>query len=208
LPRRKTPKTRHITEKTNTRNRVTVKRTRPTQHKLSAVIVVDLDLTLIDETNKAYPRMEIFLAKLFDSFSHVILWSAGNIEHIKQFIEQYPTVNKFFMKIARLHNNTKHSSYIDSFIKRKNIWPYVLIDDRLINLETGDYDIAVDVKKYYREHIRDNNIYINYELLFTDLMYNIRVWNTNPYPTTNRNYSKISKIKKLALNSDCESDGE
>lgn len=178
------------------------------QKSNAAVIVLDLDNTLIDNKYVAFPRLDNFLRILFDKYT-VVLWTAGNETHVNEFIKTTPIANKFKLKISKLINNTKNASFVDKYLKNKNIVPYVLIDDTVEYFRTGDYDINIDAKRYMRLNPKDKSIYMNYQQLLNDTERFINKWwikqNHSYLKTKAKNSMKTNtKSSIITINSDDE----
>ncbi|MBT0716647.1 38K protein [Dolichomitus sp. PSUC_FEM 10030005] len=171
-----------------------------------AVIVLDLDDTLIDKKNQLFPRVGEFLRKIFMQ-NIVILWTAGNDVHAEAFLKQNPALDKFKRIIAGLHQGTKDAHYVDTMIRKKNIYPYVLIDDNPRYFVSGDYDVTINVMKYYRSGENLSN-YILYNDILCDVVDKINAWykkrknNRKVTPTTRKNTNR----QRIELASDYETD--
>lgn len=141
------------------------------------IIVVDLDDTLIDETNREFDGADHFIGTLSKKYK-LVLWTAGNAVHAKMFIEQFSQANKFTKVLYGLYNKTKSVSLIRRQLPITT-GPYILIDDSVHNLHTGGYDITIDVKKYnYIPATKkfSKMKFINYKALLEDLEELVDVW--------------------------------
>lgn len=146
---------------------------RKTVSGANAIVVLDLDDTLIDSKCRPFPHLSGFLNKLLRAYT-VVLWTAGNRAHAEKFIESTPAADKFHTVITGLlSDNSKRAERVDRIFSQKNIIPYVLIDDRSDYFKTGNYDINVNVTNYYT---RGKVFYIDYDRLLYDLHERVRAW--------------------------------
>lgn len=175
------------------------------------VIVLDLDLTLIDDSFKPYPQMLNFLKKMFNNFAHIVIWTAGNNVHLEKFLESLPPTmaKKFDYKIHDLINSTKNSAFVRNFYKNQNKNPFILIDDNKKILNTGGYDIVINVSNYQnsnRFNVKKN--YINYNGLYNDLMKKIKLWEGGGGGGSSSSKKKLIIAAKEKEEDDIASDNE
>jgi hypothetical protein len=155
-----------------------------------AIIVLDLDGTLIDKQNYGYPNVVKFLTNLQTITKHVYLclWTMGNDVHCEIAIaENFPMIT---------FDEVRCGSYCDLVGKpvtviRKNvsnpncfIGPTIIIDDLDENLAPSQYDIVKDVKKYYK--IQNGKIIVDYKQLYQDLLSNYHDWIGEKQNATNK----------------------
>lgn len=170
-----------------------------------AVIVLDLDDTLIDKQNQLFPRVGEFLKILFAQ-NIVILWTAGNDVHAETFLKHHPALNKFKRVIAGLYQGAKDASYVDTLIRKKNIYPYILIDDNPRYFVSGDYDITINAMEYYKSGER-SSYYIRYNDILRDTINKINAWYKKRKSATSGTAARVnSSVKRgrVELASDYE----
>jgi ribonucleotide monophosphatase NagD (HAD superfamily) len=146
-----------------------------------AIIVLDLDGTLIDQHNSAYPNAKKFIINLQNLTKdvYICLWTMGNDVHCEKAIEDH------FSTIA--FNDIRCGAYCDLEGKpitvvrkyvnnpRAFIGPTIIIDDLDTNLNPTQYDIIKDVKKYYKAQT-NGKIIVDYKQLFQDLTVDFQHW--------------------------------
>jgi hypothetical protein len=120
--------------------------------KMPALVVVDMDLTLIDSNYQPYFESDLFVKNLKKYFNTVYVWTAGNAEHLTSFIKEFSV--EFEDNIYGLRRECKPVEYIRDICRnRKSLCgPSVLIDDNNHNLAVSGYDINIDVKNFYIEN--------------------------------------------------------
>lgn len=165
--------------------------------KPQALIVVDLDETLINDKYKPFPNAEEFLEQL-SHFGNLILWTAGNQEHARQFLKILKK-NYFVKTFTKLFHNTKSVSIIKKFcpIYFRNNIPIILIDDNPYNLKNSGYDIAINCKDFYK-NIHSDEYSIDYTKMLKVIESRILQWYRQYSLYNNKRDAKILNISSDA----------
>ncbi|AQQ79939.1 hypothetical protein LbFV_ORF19 [Leptopilina boulardi filamentous virus] len=142
---------------------------------MNAIIILDLDETLINKCYMPFQNVQIFLKNL-STIGPIILWTAGNNIHAQRSICTLKNF-KFNGVISSLYKKTKSVSVIKKFFPNfiNSSIPLILIDDNEDNLQNSGYDICINVKKYY-EYSNYNIKNVNYNILFKELNIKINKW--------------------------------
>nr|WIE95366.1 hypothetical protein [Microctonus hyperodae filamentous virus] len=174
-----------------------------------AIIVVDLDETLINNKYELFPGVGKFLTQL-KTEGHVILWTAGNDVHVKKFLEKLDkNTNIFYGTICNLYNNTKSIAMI-----KKNFpelmcadgrVPIILLDDNSHNLYTGGYDLTIDVSRYYK-----NKNETRYNVDYTTILQKIHLLLVKWWSFMKKKQGKKTKqiMKMVDIASDYDDDDD
>lgn len=114
--------------------------------------VVDLDQTLIDKKYKLLDGACTFLSQLQNLGYYVILWTAGDQNHVKEFFKEYPICKPHINDIITgLVNSCKPVSVarMRCYKKLKSfLGANIFVDDNLGNIEKSDYDYKFCVLDY------------------------------------------------------------
>lgn len=118
----------------------------------SKLAVIDLDLTLIDNNYVLYNEADTFLSELSNLGYFILLWTAGDENHVKSFLKDYPNCAKYINDyITGLVNRCKPVSVARKkvFTKTHNyLGANIFIDDNVGNIEKSDYDYKFCVLDY------------------------------------------------------------
>lgn len=154
------------------------------QKRGGAIIVVDMDETLIDNNNNdlPIPQSTEFLDSLEKLFFKgcKILWTKGSAAHVEQNL--HPDHRKKFDKIILgSHKHLRHQGKPITVIRKLSLpkaalaGPYIIIDDNDENLRSDQYDITIDVKKYYIHSVNEP-LRVAYNKIITDLIKRVNDW--------------------------------
>lgn len=142
------------------------------------ILILDLDETCIDKNVKAFHNLTYFLLSLRKVSKTMILWTAGNEAHAKHFIsklnENSETKNIFDHVLAKTEFEKKSISLLKRILSTVNYKldekiPTVLIDDNEKYLNTGRYDININVSEFYLNLDDPNNYFVDYDRLLAYL---------------------------------------
>lgn len=142
--------------------RMTTKKNK-TQFKkyiFNPVIVVDYDLTLVDNSAKPFPASKEFIIKLRDfndGQTTLVLYSHANAAHINHGLDKYYSdIKHCFDEIISDHSarNNKPVTHVRRVISSISSLsgPYIIIDDLRSNLDNDQYDIVIDVNRFTEFH--------------------------------------------------------
>lgn len=137
------------------------------------VIVVDYDLTLVDNNAKPFPGSKEFLEKLRnfnDGHNTLVLYSHANSAHINHGLDKYfNDVKHYFDEIISDHSarNNKPVTHVRRVISKISYLtgPFIIIDDLRSNLDNDQYDIVVDVNRFTKS-VKNNPVNVDYEGIF------------------------------------------
>jgi hypothetical protein len=140
---------------------------------LPALVVVNMDLTLIDSYYQPYFESDLFVQNLKKYFNTVYIWTDGNAEHLTSFIKKFSV--EFEDNIYGLRRECKPVEYVRDICRnRKSLCgPSVLIDDNNHNLAVSGYDINIDVRKFY---IDDSKKGVLFKSLLIELYHFVLNW--------------------------------
>lgn len=152
--------------------------------KQHCVIVFDFDDTLIDNGNKdaLIPGSDKFLIAInrYIPHSYNMLWTKGGEGHIKKNLKN--NIRKHFQKIIvgshpTLRNEGKPITVVRRMCTSAKALsgPYIIVDDNDENLRNDQYDITIDVKKYYINSA-DQPLRIDYNAILTTIIKRINLW--------------------------------
>lgn len=175
--------------------------------KKKVCIVLDLDRTLINDMYEPYPGVKSFIDSIISIADYRILWTAGNKEHLFQFL-QTPSLFppnyhlNFIRLLSGLYKDTKSVNIIQDLIcndcddKRNLI--YILIDDSMNRYKDNGYDKVIDVSKYTRVSKINNIEYIEYDNILKDLknFLNKKSYKVNKKNTSKNMMNNIIDVKK------------
>lgn len=148
------------------------------------VIVLDFDETLVDKNSIAYPGAVNFVNQLDNLPPHrstgkryvplKVLWSLGSHDYVTTCLAKEFSGCRF--DLVKTGSKSSHKGIVelryDLFNLNANKYlqgPSVIVDDREENLRKDQYDVAVDVKRYYvkrGQRVAD----VNYTKLLMDVL--------------------------------------
>lgn len=137
------------------------------------VIVVDYDLTLVDNNAKPFPGSKEFLEKLRnfnDGRNTLVLYSHANSAHINHGLDKYfNDVKHYFDEIISDHSarNNKPVTHVRRVISKISYLtgPFIIIDDLRSNLDNDQYDIVVDVNRFTKS-VKNTPVNVDYDGIF------------------------------------------
>lgn len=137
------------------------------------VIVVDYDLTLVDNNAKPFPGSKKFLEKLRnfnDGHNTLVLYSHANSAHINHGLDKYfNDVKHYFDEIISDHSarNNKPVTHVRRVISKISYLtgPFIIIDDLRSNLDNDQYDIVVDVNRFTKS-VKNDPVNVDYDGIF------------------------------------------
>lgn len=151
------------------------------------LLIIDYDLTLVDNNSQAFPSAMKFLQNInVMRVNNIIfkplkvLWSLGSKSYIKETLpNNFPKYKFDFIKANNKHMSVRQKNLSD--IRRNLIQlgydrylagPSIIIDDQKQNLKSNEYDIVKDVKKYY---ILSNEtvIDVKYDDLYKSILHDL-----------------------------------
>lgn len=118
--------------------------TKKATKKFTSLAVIDLDQTLIDRKYTLYDGADSFLGELNKLGYYILLWTAGDDNHVKTFYKDYPIckvyINDYITGLVEGHKpvsvaRRKVHSKIHSYLGVN-----IFIDDNLGNIAKSDYD--------------------------------------------------------------------
>lgn len=149
---------------------------------ISCLCVIDLDDTLIDKNNKLIDGAKKFLIKLntFNEKGYNILWSLGNNTHVSH---QWDTrFKQFFDNVIVGHapamkNCGKPITYAKKFCSNREAFtgPSIIIDNDPTNIRLDQYDIAINVSKYFNNKT-GMPLSINYDNVYHNIITKVNDW--------------------------------
>ncbi len=151
------------------------------------VLVLDYDLTLVDKNSVPYPSSFKFIKDInFLEKKNVIfkpfrvLWSLGSEDYVKASLKKHFKISDFDrvktndskMSVRQKHivPLKKDLSKLKSCEKHLS-GPVVIIDDQKKNLNSKEFEIPINVSKYYiYKNDKDDPIDVNYDLLLKHMI--------------------------------------
>lgn len=140
------------------------------RYDFNPVIVVDYDLTLVDDRAQPFPGSKEFITRLRDfndGQMTLVLYSHANAAHIDHgMAKYYHEIKDYFDEIISDHSarNNKPVTHVRRVISSlaSLSGPFVIIDDLRSNLDNDQYDIVIDVTRFTRFK-RAQPIEVNYD---------------------------------------------
>lgn len=159
------------------------------------VIVVDYDLTLVDNNAKPFPGSKEFLEKLRnfnDGHNTLVLYSHANSAHINHGLDKYfNDVKHYFDEIISDHSarNNKPVTHVRRVISKISYLtgPFIIIDDLRSNLDNDQYDIVVDVNRFTKS-VKNNLVNVDYDAIFCLIKKGIEKFLITKTPNIKKNY--------------------
>lgn len=149
---------------------------------ISCLCIVDLDDTLIDKHNRVMDGAKKFLVKLniFNNAGYNILWSFGNKAHV---MHQWELgFSNFFDNVIigyapGLKDCGKPITHAKKCCNqpRAFLGPSIIIDNDPSNIRNDQYDIAINVSKYFINK-PGTPLAVNYNAIYDTLITKVREW--------------------------------
>lgn len=143
-----------------------------------AIIVVDLDKTLIDGNSVPYPNSSDFIARLKKHYKWIFLWSAGNEAHVQSFLTAFAEAHAFVDVITGCINKCKPINVIRDKCTdlRALAGPSFLVDDNRYNLQASCYDHPINVTEYYVRTACKSKTVVAYQRILNEIENLVRSW--------------------------------
>lgn len=145
------------------------KNTNSNRNKYSVVICVDLDMTLIDNKGNPFPSVFKFGEKLrgVHNKTYIIINTLASTSHA---VNTLPSTKIKYDMLLSNGIYGKPISIVRSVITDIDLLtgPCVMIDDKSFNL-TKQYDIEINVSKYFRRNVNNTVYDIDYDKIIKEL---------------------------------------
>jgi hypothetical protein len=132
------------------------------------LLVLDFNLTLVNNEDIPYPSSKWFLSNIRNLHSnmYIVIYTHASKQYIENKMQYLFPFFKYNLLISDTTRQTKPITHVRKLIKGNLLYlcgPSVIIDDKMTNLKTSEYDIVKDVNRYKTEFD------VNFKLLFFDL---------------------------------------
>lgn len=140
-------------------------------YEFNAVLVVDYDLTLVDDDAKPFPGAHGFLRRLH-RFNNgnvtMVLFSHANANHIDHgFKTHFNDERKYFEAVISDHGMSpnKPVTRVRRVLRRVRdlAGPIAIIDDLRSNLDDDQYDITIDVSRFFKRDETKRVVSVDYD---------------------------------------------
>lgn len=159
----------------------------PVSHKIEinnayVLLVLDFNLTLVNNEDIPYASSKWFLSniKSLHPNMYIVIYSHASKQYVENKMKDLFPFFKYNLLISDTTRQTKPITYVRKLIKGNIMYlcgPSIIIDDKLSNLKTSEYDIVKDVKRYNKSDTND----IDFKTLFLDLKTSVEQFFENFY---------------------------
>jgi len=143
------------------------------------LLVLDFNLTLVNNEDIPYASSKWFLSniKSLHPNMYIVIYSHASKQYVENKMNDLFPYFKYNLLISDTTRQTKPITYVRKLIKGNLLYicgPSIIIDDKMSNLKTSEYDIVKDVKRYKTESGD-----VDFKLLFFDLKISVEQFFAN-----------------------------